>query len=396
MTALLFRFLLSLLQVTPPWWARLAGVAALFVLGVVLNGPDGPQRTWNDVDGKPAWSIDATAPVFSLDGTTFVTTPASSDGPRVQGGTIVPHGTFYARYTLDTDEQPIIAIHTSMQDDAVHVLHGQFIDNIEVAWSPDGQYIAVGESQEPGLQMWNTTTGQSMSMPPDILNASKLIFGPDSHVLFFAMHQNQQLRLLRMDIPTSTIQYNVPRQRGTHLIVSPDGRWLLLRSNDTQLTLYNAATGEQRWLMTNGEAGTDPGMRLPVWWLSRVAFSPDGQYLAIGESHEYSSGAPFVPGRSGYLPLPARIAIVRTSDGQVVQRLSGAAGWAGPIAFSTDSTMLLARGTDNFALWRIAPWPWWRTPLIPWALAGIIALHGIALWAVKLGRPCGRAEHMRG
>jgi hypothetical protein len=112
--------LLPLLQVTPPWWARLAGVATLFVLGVVLNWPDGPQRTWNDVDGKPAWPIDTTAPVFSLDGTTFVTTPASSDGPRVEGGTVVPHDTFYARYTLDTDEQPIIAIHTNGQDDPVH------------------------------------------------------------------------------------------------------------------------------------------------------------------------------------------------------------------------------------------------------------------------------------
>jgi hypothetical protein len=34
----------------------------------------------------------------------------------------------------------------------------------------------------------------------------------------------------------------------------------------------------------------------------------------------------------------------------VVQRLSGDAGWAGPIAFSANSTMLLARGTDNRAL----------------------------------------------
>jgi hypothetical protein len=42
--------LLSLLQVNPPWWIRLAGIAALLILGLVLNGPDGPMQSWNDVD----------------------------------------------------------------------------------------------------------------------------------------------------------------------------------------------------------------------------------------------------------------------------------------------------------------------------------------------------------
>src|SRR5262249_22719044 len=106
---------------------------------------------------------------------------------------------------------------------------------------------------------------------------------------------------------------------------SPDGRSLLTGGPDTTIRLWNLRNGEERlrhrW---DGQ-----------YWISSVAFSPDGKTAAAG-GHEETRG-------------------VDLASGKVLRELKGQAGVTQHLAFSADGkTLVTASSAGSLRWWDIA------------------------------------------
>jgi eukaryotic-like serine/threonine-protein kinase len=151
---------------------------------------------------------------------------------------------------------------------------GNFKDNLQVAFSPDGKRLAGGNDST--LRVWDTTSWEQTFF--QATPAGFVAFAPDSKTLLSAgidwsVCNPQQLK--RWDVDKGELLAAFPL-RGARLTtwyhLSADGKTLAVcADNDSVVQFYDAQTGQPRY--------PDPGHTRQVHF---VAFSPDNKLLASG------------------------------------------------------------------------------------------------------------------
>ncbi|HXD09835.1 MAG TPA: WD40 repeat domain-containing protein [Anaerolineales bacterium] len=200
---------------------------------------------------------------------------------------------------------------------------------VSVAFSPDGQTLAVGgvdesqdEQQNAAVWTFSVNTGEPLLKFPELLNIPALAYSPDGSLLVGG-GSSRNVQVWRADDGAPVFTLNHPHQVSS-LAISPDGTTVATGTCETvegsdcrqgSVWLWDLLTGKLIAQLTDFPDEVE-----------KVAFSPNGSLLIAGSRggtlHAYST--------SGYL------LVFETTE----------PGGFGAMALSTDGRML-ATGGDN-------------------------------------------------
>ena len=191
-----------------------------------------------------------------------------------------------------------------------------------VAWSPDGQTLAVGTSL--GINYYNTSTLQLIRFTQSTAWVRSLAYSPDGTILASGGY-DPLVRLYRAGDGTLLAQLKGHTAWVRSVAFSPNGKLLASASDDNTVRLWDMPDGQLDHILNNGLDG-----------VRTLAFSPDGSILATG-------GVDNV------------IRFWQVSDGKLLRELKGSTGWIRALAFSPDGQWLASGGFDHEVhLWRVA------------------------------------------
>jgi WD40 repeat protein len=239
-----------------------------------------------------------------------------------------------------------------------------------VAFRPDGQLLAGGKTW---ASLWDAATGEELPPLPTFRNSLlALAFSPDSRLLAAATFVPSRPR-----VPGEVKVWDVARRKEVltfrehaatiqDVAFSPDGRRIASASDDRTVNIWDALTGKVELTKTNPKAGfvgvtfSPDGARfaavssdrlIRVWEAAggrqvlvcappgaeesyaKVAFSPDGKYLAAGGQ---------------------AVTIWDVGTGQEVRTLEGSVNSPGLVAFSRDGLLAAAGFLGGVSVWDFA------------------------------------------
>jgi WD40 repeat protein len=192
-----------------------------------------------------------------------------------------------------------------------------------VALSADGRYLA--SASQDKIELWDVATGAELwpgQGHRDRLYA--VAFSPDGKLLATGGYDRA---VILWEAATGRLVRRLPHEgQVTSVAFSPDGKTLAAGSRDKTVVLWDPSTGRVRNRLQGPD---DEGFG--------VAFSPDGQVLAIGGG------------------MDGVICLREAATGKVLRRLKGHTGWVGPRAFSPDGKVLASGSVDRTVrLWDVA------------------------------------------
>jgi len=269
-----------------------------------------------------------------------------------------------------------------------------------LAFSPDGQVLAIGGG-DGIVQLWQVTAGRRLrAFPPQRSSIHQLAFSPTGAALLI----DQTV----WDLATGHLRFTLPLQ-SEPIAFNPDGQTLA----DTEragIVIRRVEDGSRiRTLAVHGGIDSfspdgqimvviQPANDAQVRWLrsqdgqvvrtlpvdrSRIytsSWSPDGAWFGLAEGSSYGGGGIMEFHTFDWLIPPGWITIRRGSDGQVVQRLQGHTIRTDNIVFSADGAWVISSGEDQrVKLWQVAP----QDPRWGHMLQGVRLL--LALWGLWLG-----------
>jgi WD40 repeat protein len=139
-----------------------------------------------------------------------------------------------------------------------------------VAFSPDGERMAVGADGAPVLQVQQWETGEEWhpQQDPGMTRVWSLAFSPDNTILALGFGQG---RVSMMELATGLERFSLPHRAGVNAVsFSPDGTTLATLAG-SEVRLWEVGTGAQRRSLPEHDDR--------AWCL---AFTPDGRFLATG------------------------------------------------------------------------------------------------------------------
>ena len=202
-----------------------------------------------------------------------------------------------------------------------------------IVFSPDGKRLAIGQSR--GLQIWDVQTGELVREQPSDSDAWTVDFSPDGDLLAIGTGTRQvEIR----QVESLTKQTVLPWQYGSPLrkvAFSPDGKALAVTTigTPTEIHIWDV---DRRQLRASYENVIDGDHR----WSTDIAFSPDGNTLAVAE------GTNFRP-RDGAVTI-----LFDVATGRQLATLRGDDALHSAVAFSSDGkTLATASERGEITLW---------------------------------------------
>jgi WD40 repeat protein len=194
---------------------------------------------------------------------------------------------------------------------------------LAVAFSPDGQFFAAGNS-DGNIRIWQTTSGQKhMTIAGHSGWVTSIAFSPDGR---FLVSGSLDLSIKIWDLTTGQCLKTLLEHTNWiwSVRLSPNGQTIVSGSGDGTVRLWCISSGECLKTL-QGHTGT-------VW---SAVFSPDGQLIASG-------------GGSG--DCTVRVWDVQT--GQMLQEFQGHTSWVRSLIFSPDGqTLFSSSGDSTIKLW---------------------------------------------
>ena len=195
-----------------------------------------------------------------------------------------------------------------------------------IAFSPDGQYLAVASSI--GVWLYDVATYRELALIPGHMTENAFVaFSPDGTLLALGTYQGS-VELWDVSTSTKIATFEGHTSNVTSVVFSPDGTTFASGSGDNTVKLWDVATRRN--------IATLEGHTRRV---KSVAFSPDGTILASGSGDN-----------AGYGTLKLWDIATRRN----IATLGGHIGQVGSVAFSPDGTTLAAGSGGQFRLWDIA------------------------------------------
>ena len=163
----------------------------------------------------------------------------------------------------------IVRVWNTKTEQIDSLLTGHESDVEQIAFSPDGTLLVTASSDGTG-KLWDVAAGKPLHVveaPPHCVSAA---FSPDgqtfaisseNNAMIFDAASGKRLHLLRGH------QHTVKR-----IAFSPNGRWLATGSEDRTIRIWDVRTGKTRNVIASHQAQ-----------IYSLAFSPDGRTVASGD-----------------------------------------------------------------------------------------------------------------
>ncbi|HJT78399.1 MAG TPA: WD40 repeat domain-containing protein, partial [Gemmataceae bacterium] len=201
---------------------------------------------------------------------------------------------------------------------------GSVLGAFRIAVLPDGRHLVTATlGGGDRMRLWEMATGKEVRQYPPDKQVWALALSPDGKVIATAAYaaNGDPIRLWDVATGKGVGQFPLaPNQWGGALAFSPDGNTLAVGSTQFDLYLWDLRTGKQRYRIDTRNR-----------WVWSLAFSPDGRTLAMG-------------GEKGVIYL------WEVATGQVRFRLLGHAASVESLAFSPDGRLLASSGWDGMPL----------------------------------------------
>lgn len=192
-----------------------------------------------------------------------------------------------------------------------------------VAFSPDGQMLAMEETYTGTVELRNVSDGsliRSMEIGTSY-GLGSLVFSPDGKYLAAAL--NDQTRLFQVEDGKTIRLFN---KGGLGIAFSPDGTLLAGGDRDKVLKVWNIPGGEVLFTLKD---------RPDVVWTT--VFSPDGKLLAVGT-------------------IDGTIEIFLVADGTLLKSWKGHSSGVNDLLFTTDGKLLISSSGDGtIRAWGLKP-----------------------------------------
>jgi len=286
----------------------------------------------------------------------------STDGSVVAAGTINDEG---------WDEPAVVKVWRASDGALLRTLVGHDGHVKALAFGPDTNLL-VSVSRDRTLILWRLNTGEILRRIGLSDGGSSVAFSPDGSKIVAAA-ENRYINVFRTSDGSLLLSFRVNNSNETYPVAfSPDGALLASDGDYPWLHIWRLSDGaivsrvyghdettgiafspDGKLLASSGE---DAVIRL--WELSTTnllaeasarsatlatTFSPDGTLLAIG----------------GY---DWNIYVLRSTNGVVLQKLTGHDYWITALAFSPDGALLASGGGDGrYKIWRVSDWSLLRT-----------------------------------
>jgi len=242
----------------------------------------------------------------------------------------------------------------------------QFTD---IQFSPDSKYLAGVSNNiiKGSLQIWNTSDGSLQSSIKDLDWLYSLSYSPDGSIL--AVGSAGGLIIL-----LETEHYQVVQHWEAHswivddIAFSPDGTLLASVSRDNTFRVWRTSDGNR--LYTASGKNDDPNLEAG---LSSVAYSPNGNYIAIGSDYGF-------------------IGLYKVSNGTTVNLIkewkADDTGSVNAVAFFSNGSMLASGSYSGVAFWSIPDFSLIKkikqtTGWLKISSDGTLLIIGNQFWTVK-------------